>query len=255
MHGTHAQGAEGPAHGPPAHLPGYRARQVPPAHDGVRPARPPAKPATWSRASSGSGCDRRRHDHRRSSAGGTAPGGVSAAGNTWSSAISTPPAASRSTTLREALERLSLNDASFSVPPAAQRRARTGLSAAASLACCTWTSCRSGSNASAASNVVQTAPERDVRGRSCATAPPKWSNRPAICPTWARDRRAARAHGSKCQIIIARGRSIGNIDAARRDSETRRVSEAGPNTSQRRNVSSSRTFSRSMRSCTTSTTS
>jgi GTP-binding protein LepA len=49
--------------------------------------------------------------------------------------------------LREALEKLRLNDASFFYEPRRRPRSASG-SAAASSACCTWRSCRSGSSAS-----------------------------------------------------------------------------------------------------------
>ena len=45
--------------------------------------------------------------------------------------------------LRESLEKLRLNDASFTYEPETSRRSASG-SAAASSACCTWRSCGSG---------------------------------------------------------------------------------------------------------------
>ena len=51
------------------------------------------------------------------------------------------------TELRDALEKLRLNDASFFYAGDVSR-SRIRLSGAASSACCTWRSCRSGSSAS-----------------------------------------------------------------------------------------------------------
>ena len=45
--------------------------------------------------------------------------------------------------LRDALEKLTLNDAALTLGARDQRRARASASAAASSACCTWTSCAS----------------------------------------------------------------------------------------------------------------
>ena len=54
--------------------------------------------------------------------------------------------------LRDALEKLTLNDAALTWEPETSRRARASASAAASSACCTWTSCASGSSASTTSS-------------------------------------------------------------------------------------------------------
>ena len=54
--------------------------------------------------------------------------------------------------LRDALEKLTLNDAALSLGAGDLRRARASASAAASSACCTWTSCASAWSASTTSS-------------------------------------------------------------------------------------------------------
>ena len=57
------------------------------------------------------------------------------------------PEANQYEALRESLEKLRLNDASLQFEPRCRKRWASA-SAAASSACCTWRSCRSGSSAS-----------------------------------------------------------------------------------------------------------
>ena len=91
----------------------------------------------------------------------------------------------------KAMEKLSLNDSSFTFMPPSTPKPSASASAAASSASSTWTSSRSASNAKAASRVVQTAPTvsyqrhgpRLPRTASCRRQEPRKPASPASPPT------------------------------------------------------------------------
>ena len=93
----------------------------------------------------------------------------------WCSAGCIPVDGDEFADLREALEKLRLNDCELHLRARDLGRARASGSGAASSGCCTWRSCASGSSASSTSSLIATAPSveylvhttegRDRRGR------------------------------------------------------------------------------------------
>ena len=111
--------------------------------------------------------------------------------------------------LRDALERLQLNDASLTYEPESSDRARDSASAAGSSACSTWRSSRSGSSASTDLELLATAPSVEYEvllrgGETHADRQPV-----AICPRPARSKRSANRGWTSS--IIAPSRYIGAI--------------------------------------------
>jgi GTP-binding protein LepA len=109
--------------------------------------------------------------------------------------------------LRKALEKLQLNDASFTFE--AETSARwASASVAASSACCTWRSSRSGSSASSRTRPDATAPTSSTAW-SRATARPSRSTPRPRCPTSVGDRGDPRA--DRRDLIVVPTESIGAV--------------------------------------------